>query len=139
MRAPALLLRLDLAGRTIAYTGDTAWTGAIADAAADADLLIAEAYYRDKNIPYHLRLAPRAVSPPGPADRSGASSSPTMFAAATCVDDNYRRRSADPSGEFGTATDSPSPVEVIEHRPKIDRPHHAEAVGWHIDTVFKAS
>jgi ribonuclease BN (tRNA processing enzyme) len=55
--APALLLRLDLAGHVIAYTGDTAWTAAIADAAADADLLIAEAYYRDKNIPYHLRLA----------------------------------------------------------------------------------
>jgi ribonuclease BN (tRNA processing enzyme) len=35
----------------------TSWTGAIADAAADADLLIAEAYYRDKGIPYHLRLA----------------------------------------------------------------------------------
>jgi hypothetical protein len=31
--------------------------GAIADAAAEADLLIAEAYYRNKNIPYHLRLA----------------------------------------------------------------------------------
>ena len=55
--APALILRLDLAGKTIAYTGDTAWTSAIVDAAADADLLIAEAYYRDKNIPYHLRLA----------------------------------------------------------------------------------
>jgi ribonuclease BN (tRNA processing enzyme) len=55
--APALLLRLGLAGKTIAYTGDTAWTGALTDAAADADLLIAEAYYRDKNIPYHLRLA----------------------------------------------------------------------------------
>jgi ribonuclease BN (tRNA processing enzyme) len=55
--ASALLLRLDLAGQVIAYTGDTAWTGAIAAAAADADLLIAEAYYRDKNIPYHLRLA----------------------------------------------------------------------------------
>ena len=55
--APALLLRLNLAGTAIAYTGDTAWTGAIAEAAADADLLIAEAYYRDKNIPYHLRLA----------------------------------------------------------------------------------
>lgn len=54
--APALLLRLGLAGRVIAYTGDTAWTGAIAAAAADADLLIAEAYYKDKNIPYHLRL-----------------------------------------------------------------------------------
>lgn len=55
--APALLLRLDLAGKTVAYTGDTAWTSAIADVAADADLLIAEAYYRDKDIPYHLRLA----------------------------------------------------------------------------------
>lgn len=55
--APALLLRLGIAGKTIAYTGDTAWTGAIAEVAADADLLIAEAYYRDKNIPHHLRLA----------------------------------------------------------------------------------
>jgi len=55
--APALILRLSLAGRTIAYTGDTAWTSVIADAAANADLLIAEAYYRDKSIPYHLRLA----------------------------------------------------------------------------------
>lgn len=55
--APALLLRLDLARKTIAYTGDTAWTDAITEAAADADLLIAEAYCQDKNIPYHLRLA----------------------------------------------------------------------------------
>ena len=55
--APALLLRLDLAGKTIAYTGDTAWTGALVDAAADADLLIAEAYYRDKNGPHHLHYA----------------------------------------------------------------------------------
>ncbi|MCL2729278.1 MAG: MBL fold metallo-hydrolase [Actinomycetia bacterium] len=55
--APPLILRLSLAGRTVAYTGDTAWTGAIAEAAADCDLLIAEAYYRDKNIPYHLRVA----------------------------------------------------------------------------------
>jgi ribonuclease BN (tRNA processing enzyme) len=55
--APALLLRLELAGKTVAYTGDTAWTSSVVDTAADADLLIAEAYYRDKNIPYHLRLA----------------------------------------------------------------------------------
>ena len=55
--ATALILRVTLAGRTIAYTGDTSWTPAIAEAAADADLLIAEAYYRDKNIPYHLRFA----------------------------------------------------------------------------------
>ena len=59
--APALLLRLDLAGKTIAYTGDTAWTSAVADVAAGADLLIAEAYYRDKNIPYHLRHADLAA------------------------------------------------------------------------------
>jgi ribonuclease BN (tRNA processing enzyme) len=52
--APALMVRLGLAGKTIAYTGDTAWTDSLADVAAGADLLIAEAYYRDKNIPYHL-------------------------------------------------------------------------------------
>jgi ribonuclease BN (tRNA processing enzyme) len=55
--APALVLRLTLGGKVIAYTGDTAWTGAIIEAAADADLLIAEAYYRDKVVPYHLRHA----------------------------------------------------------------------------------
>jgi ribonuclease BN (tRNA processing enzyme) len=55
--APPLILRLSLAGRFITYTGDTAWTNAITLAAAGADLLIAEAYYQDKNIPYHLRLA----------------------------------------------------------------------------------
>jgi ribonuclease BN (tRNA processing enzyme) len=55
--APALILRLNLGGRVIAYTGDTAWTQAIADAAAGADLLIAEAYYWDKAVPHHLRHA----------------------------------------------------------------------------------
>jgi ribonuclease BN (tRNA processing enzyme) len=55
--APALLLRLGLAGKTVAYTGDTAWTASLADLAAGADLLIAEAYYRDKDIPHHLRHA----------------------------------------------------------------------------------
>jgi ribonuclease BN (tRNA processing enzyme) len=55
--APPLALRLELAGRTIAYTGDTAWTDRLIDVAAGADLLIAEAYYRDKAVPYHLRLA----------------------------------------------------------------------------------
>jgi ribonuclease BN (tRNA processing enzyme) len=55
--APALALRLAIGGRVIAYTGDTAWTDAITEVAAGADLLIAEAYYRDKPVPYHLRLA----------------------------------------------------------------------------------
>jgi ribonuclease BN (tRNA processing enzyme) len=53
--APPLALRLGLAGKAIAYTGDTAWTDALIECSAGADLLIAEAYYRDKNIPYHLR------------------------------------------------------------------------------------
>jgi ribonuclease BN (tRNA processing enzyme) len=55
--APALALRLHLGGKTIAYTGDTAWTDDLVTAAADADLLIAEAYYFDKPVPHHLRHA----------------------------------------------------------------------------------
>jgi ribonuclease BN (tRNA processing enzyme) len=54
--ASALILRLEIGGKVIAYTGDTSWTDAIALAAAGADLLIAEAYYRHKAVPYHLRL-----------------------------------------------------------------------------------
>jgi ribonuclease BN (tRNA processing enzyme) len=55
--APPLALRLTIGGRTIAYTGDTAWTDALVAAAADADLLIAEAYFFDKAVPHHLRHA----------------------------------------------------------------------------------
>jgi ribonuclease BN (tRNA processing enzyme) len=53
--APPLALRLGIGGTTIAYTGDTAWTENLAAAAEGADLLIAEAYYYDKTVPYHLR------------------------------------------------------------------------------------
>jgi ribonuclease BN (tRNA processing enzyme) len=55
--SPALCLRLAMAGKVIGYTGDTAWTSSLLQVAAGADLLIAEAYYRDKPVPYHLRLA----------------------------------------------------------------------------------
>ena len=54
--ASALILRLEIGGKVIAYTGDTSWTDAIPLAAAGADLLIAEAYHRHKAVPYHLRL-----------------------------------------------------------------------------------
>jgi len=54
---PALALRAGLGERVIAYTGDTAWTDALVDAADGADLLIAEAYRMDKTVPYHLRHA----------------------------------------------------------------------------------
>jgi ribonuclease BN (tRNA processing enzyme) len=53
--APPLAMRLGIEGTTIAYTGDTAWTDSLPWAADGADLLIAEAYYYDKAIPYHLR------------------------------------------------------------------------------------
>jgi ribonuclease BN (tRNA processing enzyme) len=54
--SPPLSLRLTLGGVVIGYTGDTAWTDALPQVAAGTDLLIAEAYYRSKKIPYHLRL-----------------------------------------------------------------------------------
>jgi ribonuclease BN (tRNA processing enzyme) len=52
--APPLALRLTVDGVQIAYTGDTAWTPAIAEAAAGVSLLVAESYYFAKDIPYHL-------------------------------------------------------------------------------------
>ncbi|HXP18765.1 MAG TPA: MBL fold metallo-hydrolase [Streptosporangiaceae bacterium] len=52
--APPLALRIDLAGTTFAYSGDTAWTPALAKAARHADLFAAEAYTYDQPVPYHL-------------------------------------------------------------------------------------
>lgn len=52
--APALALRIEIDGKTVAYSGDTEWTEALIDAARGADLFIAEAYFYDKRVPYHL-------------------------------------------------------------------------------------
>jgi ribonuclease BN (tRNA processing enzyme) len=54
---PACALRVELDGHAIAYTGDTAWTDDLVDLAKDADLLIAEAYFFDRAVPYHLDYA----------------------------------------------------------------------------------
>ncbi|WP_206795457.1 MBL fold metallo-hydrolase [Amycolatopsis sp. MtRt-6] len=54
---PFLGLRLELAGVVIGYTGDTAWTDSLADVAAGTDLFIAESYFWDKAVPFHLRHA----------------------------------------------------------------------------------
>ncbi|HEY2577338.1 MAG TPA: MBL fold metallo-hydrolase [Streptosporangiaceae bacterium] len=59
--APPLIVRLDIGGRRIAYTGDTAWTDAIAAASDQADLLIAEAYTLDREIRHHLSLSTLAL------------------------------------------------------------------------------
>lgn len=52
--APPFALRLESAGKVVAYTGDTEWTEALIPAARDADLFIAEAYFHDKKIRHHL-------------------------------------------------------------------------------------
>ncbi|MGZ6869369.1 MAG: MBL fold metallo-hydrolase [Frankiaceae bacterium] len=52
--APPLALRVELGGATFAYSGDTQWTPALADAARDADLFAAEAYTFDRRVRYHL-------------------------------------------------------------------------------------
>jgi ribonuclease BN (tRNA processing enzyme) len=50
----AYSLRVEVGGKVIACSGDTEWTEALAEAARGADLLIAEAYFYEKKIPFHL-------------------------------------------------------------------------------------
>lgn len=55
--APALSVRITCAGKTIAYSGDTAWTPVLAEVADGADLFVCEAYSFDRSIRYHLDYA----------------------------------------------------------------------------------
>ena len=50
----AYSLRFEVGGKVIACSGDTEWTDALAEAARGADLLIAEAYFFEKRVPFHL-------------------------------------------------------------------------------------
>ena len=54
---PFIALRVEVENRTITYSGDTEWTDTLIEAAKNADLFIAEAYFRDKQVPLHLDLA----------------------------------------------------------------------------------
>jgi ribonuclease BN (tRNA processing enzyme) len=47
-------LRLSVGGRVVAFSGDTAWTPALAEIARDADLFICECTGYDTPIPSHL-------------------------------------------------------------------------------------
>ncbi|HEY7435666.1 MAG TPA: MBL fold metallo-hydrolase [Methylomirabilota bacterium] len=47
-------LRIQVGDKTICYTGDTEWTDEVARAARDADLLVAECYFYDKPVKWHL-------------------------------------------------------------------------------------
>lgn len=52
--ATAYALRVECAGKVIAYSGDTEWTDVLIAVAKEADLFICEAYYFDKQMKYHL-------------------------------------------------------------------------------------
>ena len=62
--APPLALRVDLGGASFGYSGDTAWTPALAEAARDTDLFAAEAYTYDRPVRYHLDYATLAAHLP---------------------------------------------------------------------------
>jgi ribonuclease BN (tRNA processing enzyme) len=51
------IVRVEVSGRTIVYTGDTAWTSAIEEACDGADLLIAECYHLDVISRWHMDYA----------------------------------------------------------------------------------
>jgi ribonuclease BN (tRNA processing enzyme) len=55
--APPFALRLEVEGRVIAYSGDTEWVEALGEAARGADLFIAEAYFPERPVKYHLDFA----------------------------------------------------------------------------------
>lgn len=55
--APSYALRVGYGGKVIAYSGDTEWTEALAEASAGADLFVCEAYFFDKKVRYHLDWA----------------------------------------------------------------------------------
>jgi ribonuclease BN (tRNA processing enzyme) len=47
-------LRVEIGGKVVAYTGDTEWTDEVAAIARGADLFIAECYFYQKPIKWHL-------------------------------------------------------------------------------------
>lgn len=53
---PYHAVRIDAEGKSVGYTGDTEWTPNLIPAAHDADLFIAEAYFRDRTVATHLSL-----------------------------------------------------------------------------------
>jgi ribonuclease BN (tRNA processing enzyme) len=52
--APAFSLRVEIGGKTVAYSGDTGWSEALVDVAAGADLFICEASYYDGDTDGHV-------------------------------------------------------------------------------------
>jgi ribonuclease BN (tRNA processing enzyme) len=63
--APPFALRIAVDGKVLCYSGDTEWVDDLAEAARGADLFIAEAYFADKAIKFHLDYATLAAHLPG--------------------------------------------------------------------------
>jgi ribonuclease BN (tRNA processing enzyme) len=54
---PCLAYRVEAGGKIVAYSGDTEWVDALADAARGADLFVCECYMAEKIVRAHLSLA----------------------------------------------------------------------------------
>jgi ribonuclease BN (tRNA processing enzyme) len=52
--APAYACRVEVDGKVLAYSGDTAWTDRLIDATRDADLFVCEAYTYEREVRFHL-------------------------------------------------------------------------------------
>jgi ribonuclease BN (tRNA processing enzyme) len=55
--APPLGLRLSVDGKAVAYTGDTEWNDDIIPLGREADLLVLECLFHEKQVPHHLNHA----------------------------------------------------------------------------------
>jgi ribonuclease BN (tRNA processing enzyme) len=55
--SPSLALRITCDGKVLSYTGDTEWADALLTAGRGADLLIAEAYWYERRVRFHLDYA----------------------------------------------------------------------------------
>ncbi len=51
------MVRVEVAGKSIVYTGDTAWTPSILDACNGADLLVTECYHLNSGSRWHMDYA----------------------------------------------------------------------------------
>jgi len=55
--APSYSLRVEVAGKTFVYSGDSQWTETLIEASAEADLFACECYVFDKDVPLHNSYA----------------------------------------------------------------------------------
>ncbi|HXY94549.1 MAG TPA: MBL fold metallo-hydrolase, partial [Acidimicrobiia bacterium] len=61
--SPPFAVRLTTpSGKVIAYSGDTEWTDILIEASRDADLFIAETYFYDKAVKWHMSYATLAAN-----------------------------------------------------------------------------